>query len=186
MVFGSRSERIVLSTGGSPPLPGFGRMMGEGAGKDEPATDGAAKDGAAKDGAAKDEPAKDGAVGRGGRHRGQPAAGWSELPPDLPRETVFIELPPERREGLRLVGHVESERPVHRREYVVQLVRRARHVRADSPSTARARRSPGWACATGARHVRPLRQGVGGAPPAARPHGVAHPRCPVLHADETA
>ena len=56
MVFGSRSERIVLSTGGSPPLPGFERMVGEAAGKDEPA--------------------KDGAVGRGGRHRGQPAAGW--------------------------------------------------------------------------------------------------------------
>ena len=54
-------------------------------------------------------------------------------PPDLPRETVVIELPPERREGLRLVGHAESERLVHRREYVVQLVRRARHVRADSP-----------------------------------------------------
>ena len=80
----------------------------------------------------------------GRRHRGQPAAGWSELPPALPRETVVIELPPERREGLRLVGHAESGRPVHRREYVVQLVRRARHVRADSPRpggvTASARR----------------------------------------------
>ena len=36
MVFGSRSERVVLSMGGSPLLPGFGRMMGEAAGMDGP------------------------------------------------------------------------------------------------------------------------------------------------------
>ena len=71
-------------------------------------------------------------AGAAGTAASPPRAGTSS-PPDLPRETVVIELPPERREGLRLVGHAESERPVHRREYVVQLVRRARHVRADSP-----------------------------------------------------
>ena len=60
MVFGSRSKRIVLSTGGSPLLPGFEGMMGEAAGEDEPA--------------------KDGAAGRGGRRRGQPLRAGASSP----------------------------------------------------------------------------------------------------------
>ena len=94
MVFGSRSERIVLSTGGSPLLPGFERMMGEAAGKDEPA---------------KDEPAKDGAVGRAQAPR--PARGGLErAPPGSP--------PGDRRHraAARAARGAEARRPRGERE----------------------------------------------------------------------
>ena len=108
LVFGRKSERVVCDPSLSPMLPGM-----EEAGRD----------------AVQEEAGKTQTVAPHERKVAEKPdrKGWLSFPDTLPRETVDITLPPEQTEGMTIIGYAESERLVHRSEYVVQVVRRAKY-----------------------------------------------------------
>ena len=109
MLFGKRSEKVVASDA-QMLLPGMDEFLG---------------------GAQDRPPEKKEHVGEHERKRpeGQPKAGWNGFPEDLEREEKVIDVPEAEREGLDFIGYETSERLVHRKAYVVLVVKRAKYAR---------------------------------------------------------
>ena len=106
MLFGRKSERLVDN--GTPLLPGL--ILPEPAGQPE-------------DGAKTTVEGHDRKVAKPHQE-----AGWNAFPENLPREEVVIDLPEEEKQGLKLVDYDVSERLVHRQEYFVRVIKRAKYV----------------------------------------------------------
>ena len=110
MLFGKKSERYVDD--GTPMLPGF--VLPEIVKPDaEPTT----------------------LVGEHPRKKAEPhrEAGWNGFPENLPREEVVLDLPEAEKEGLALIGYDINERLVHRQEYFVKVIKRAKYAAAEKP-----------------------------------------------------
>lgn len=55
-------------------------------------------------------------------------SGWNEIPPDLPREEVIIDVPEAEREGMTLIGYEVSERLARREtRFFVKVIKRAKY-----------------------------------------------------------
>ena len=111
MLFGRKSERLVDN--GTPLLPGL--ILPEPAGQPE-------------DGAKTTVEGHDRKVAKPHQE-----AGWNAFPENLPREEVVIDLPEAEKQGLKLVDYDVSERLVHRQEYFVRVIKRAKYVFPDYP-----------------------------------------------------
>jgi transposase len=62
--------------------------------------------------------------------------GWNEMPSDLPREEVVIDVPEAEREGMKLIGYEVSERYARREtRYFIKVIKRAKY--ADPADAAR-------------------------------------------------
>ena len=111
MLFGRKSERLVDT--GTPLLPGL--ILPEPAGQPE-------------------DEVKTTVEGHD-RKVAKPhqEAGWNAFPENLPREEVVIDLPEAEKQGLKLVDYDVSERLVHRQEYFVRVIKRAKYVFPDYP-----------------------------------------------------
>lgn len=119
MLFGKKSEKVVFDP--SELLPGMQAYFGEEQARKE-------EEQAGKE----EEPkVKIGEHERG--KRGQKNAGWNGFPEDLEREERIIDLPEEERRGLKFIGYETSERLVHRKAFVVQVVKRAKYAEEDAP-----------------------------------------------------
>lgn len=102
-LFGAKSEKLVPMPENTPLLPGF-----------EPAQEAIAV-----------EPAQ-----RVEAHERKPREqfGWNEIPADLPREEVIIDVPEEERVGMTLIGYEISERVARReKRFFVKVFKRAKY-----------------------------------------------------------
>ena len=104
MLFGKKSERYVDD--GTPLLPGL--VLPETSNPD---------------------PAQEISVGAHPRKKAEPhrEAGWNGFPENLPREEVVLDLPEAEKKGLELIGYDVNERLVHRQEYIVKVIKRAKY-----------------------------------------------------------
>lgn len=60
--------------------------------------------------------------------------GWNELPPDLPVEEEILDVPPEERVGMVLIGYEETERLACRRtSFFIKIVKRAKYAHPKHP-----------------------------------------------------
>ena len=102
-LFGAKSEKFVLVPEGTALLPGF-----EAAPEAVPA-----------------EPAR---YVESHERKPREKFGWNEIPADLPREEVVIDIPEAERSGMELIGYEISER-VARREtrFFVKVIKRAKY-----------------------------------------------------------
>lgn len=104
LCFGHKSEKVVADNS-QPLLPGMETLLIDDQPQEQPTTPVAAHDRR--------------------HHEGQKNAGWNGFPDNLPREIVDITLPDAETRGLQLKRWDTSERLVHRREYIVRVIRRA-------------------------------------------------------------
>ena len=104
MLFGKKSERYVDD--GTPLLPGL--VLPE---------------------MPKPDPAQEINVSAHPRKKSEPhrEAGWNGFPENLPREEVVLDLPEAEKKGLELIGYDVNERLVHRQEYIVKVIKRAKY-----------------------------------------------------------
>lgn len=100
-IFGSKSEKLKPID--APMLPGF-----------EPSED--------KNAESTSNPVKS------HERKKRESNGWSEMPKDLPREEVIIDVPESERDGMEFIGYEESERYARREtSFFIKVIKRAKY-----------------------------------------------------------
>ncbi len=99
-LFGSKSERFLPETDKSGMLPGF---------EEEP------------------EPPPETQTIAGHTRKAREKNGWEQIPENIPREDRIIDVPEEKRQGMKLIGYDDSERLAIRSGLYVIRFRRAKY-----------------------------------------------------------
>ena len=107
-LFGAKSEKLIPSEDDSPQLPGFE--------------------------AAAPSEAPPAQTVKTHERKVREKSGWNEIPPDLPREEVVIDVPEADREGMELIGYEISERLARREtRFFVKVIKRAKYADKSDP-----------------------------------------------------